>query len=67
MKEKQCETNLARGRVDVICSRQDLLDIRGGFHRWISRFSSRRSVQQEESFISFVRLFVQSCFRYNVV
>lgn len=56
-----------RGRVDVICGRQDLLDIRGGFHRSMWRFSSRQSVLQKESFISFVRLFVQLRFWYNVV
>ena len=33
---------------------------RGGFHRSMSRFSSRRSVWQEESFISFVQCTVLS-------
>lgn len=37
------------------------------FHCLISRFSSRLSVRQEETFILFIHSFVQLCFRYNVV
>ena len=59
----QLETMLSKEQYHAKLTSVLIVWGRGGFHRSMSRFSSHRSVQQEELFTSFVR----SRFRYNVI